>query len=138
MSLKDLVEQVSYVTDADGQPKAVQVEIDVWEQILSVLDDAINASGDTDTNAGFPVHPQRAAMKREIAAYEATHAAFVDEYRGQYVAIFQGQLVDHDADPVALHHRVTETYPGETVLCRQVQREASPMIIMRSPRLENV
>ncbi len=89
----------------------------------------------TDIFAKFPVHPRRDQMKREVEAYRQLHPEFVRHYLGQYVAIYQGQLVDHDADPVALHYRVVADYPGEIVLSRKVEPEAEKVLHMRSPRL---
>ena len=37
MSLAEVVQQVSYVTGPSGQPTAVQVQIEVWEQIVALL-----------------------------------------------------------------------------------------------------
>ncbi len=84
----------------------------------------------------YPENPQRGAMKLEIAAYEAMHADLMEQFLGQYVAIYQGKLVDHDADPVALHQRITTKYSGHVVLSRKVQRQATPVLVMRSPKLE--
>ena len=86
--------------------------------------------------AVYPRNPRRDAMEAEISAYEAMHAYLLKEFSGQYVAIYQGELVDHDVDPVALHERVTSRYPGKTVMCRKVQTEAAPLIHFRSPRHE--
>ena len=76
------------------------------------------------TFAPFPGNPQRAAMKKEIEAYKAMHPELVKKYLGQYVAIYQGRLVDHDAYPVALHQRITAAFPHKTVLSCLVQEEA--------------
>jgi hypothetical protein len=84
----------------------------------------------------FPVNPNRAAMKKEIEAYKAMHPELVKKYLGQYVAIYQGRLVDHDADPIALHRRITAEFPNKTVLSRLVREEAEPVLYMRSPHLE--
>jgi predicted transcriptional regulator len=84
----------------------------------------------------YPEDPQRAAMEAEISAYEAMHTELLKAYLGQYVAIYQGKLVDFDGDPVALHQRIALTYPGKTVLSRKVQKDAAPVIHIRSPRLE--
>ncbi len=86
----------------------------------------------------YPENPQRLAMKTEIAAYEAMHAELVNVYLGQYVAIYQGQVIDHDFDPVALHQRLAAQYAGKVVLSRKVQEDAIPVLQMRSPRLERL
>lgn len=86
----------------------------------------------------YPTHPKRAAMKKEIKAYQAIHSELVTKFLGQYVAIYQGELVDHDPDPVALHERITAKYPKKVVLSRRVQKNAEPVLQMRSPRLEHL
>jgi len=39
----------------------------------------------------------------------------LSEYAGEYVAMHQGQVVDHDSDVVRLERRVAEQY-GETAV----------------------
>ncbi len=41
------------------------------------------------TFAPHPIHPNRTAMKREIAAYKALHAELVETHLGEYVAIYE-------------------------------------------------
>lgn len=54
MSLQEVVQQVSYVTSPSGQPTAVQVQIEVWEQIVALLQQALPAEeGSTEQNAAW-------------------------------------------------------------------------------------
>ncbi|MBX3060897.1 MAG: hypothetical protein KF770_30920 [Anaerolineae bacterium] len=69
----------------------------------------------------FPMHPDREQMLREIEAFKLMHRQLVQEHLGQYVAIFQGKLVDHDSDPVALLQRIKQKYPDQVVLRRKVE-----------------
>jgi len=69
----------------------------------------------------FPVNPNREAMLREVTAFRAMYATLRRDHFGEYVAIHQGQLVDHDADPVALLGRIRRDYPGRAVLRRKVE-----------------
>jgi len=48
----------------------------------------------------------RAQIDREQQAYAAHHAQRVADYAGQYLALRQGQVVDHDPDRSALGRRV--------------------------------
>lgn len=43
-----MVNRVSYVTGPGGKPTAVQVQIEVWEQIVAVLQKAATADGATE------------------------------------------------------------------------------------------
>ena len=60
-----------------------------------------------------------------------------DELYGEaaHVAIYKGELIDHDADGVALSQRVYEKYPDKFILIRQVEVESDRILHFRSPRL---
>jgi len=75
-------------------------------------------------------------MQQEIAAYRDLHPALLQNFPGQYVAVYQGQLVDHDHEQLALYLRIRQHYPGEVVLIRQVRPEAEKSWTMRSPKFE--
>jgi hypothetical protein len=136
MRLQEMVRHVKYVSNPEGPVTAVQIDIDVWQEIVMLLQKVMPAGAVSSAISAYPVNTHRATMQREIAAYVAMHPTLVENYLGQYVAVYQGQLVDHDADAVALHHRITAAYPGEVVLQRQVQHEATPVLRMRSPKVE--
>jgi hypothetical protein len=76
------------------------------------------------------------AMEQEGEAFRRLHPQLLDSIPGEYAAIYQGQLVDHDPGLLALLQRVEEHYPGRPVLIRQVQTEIEPVIHVRSPRIE--
>lgn len=41
-------------------------------------------------------------MQQEIEAYKEMHGKLVTDYLGMNVAIYQGRLIDYDADVVTL------------------------------------
>lgn len=110
-----------------------QVALETQRNVAEVFIDTISSQFPS-----YPANPKRATMHKEIAAYKRMHADLVKKYLGEYVAIYQGELVDHDIDPVALHERITTNYPDRIVLSRKVQQEAEPILHMRSPRLERL
>ncbi|MCP4356723.1 MAG: hypothetical protein GY796_01735 [Chloroflexi bacterium] len=67
--------------------------------------------------------------------YKKLHPQLVKQYLGKFVAIFQGELVDHDADKEALFFRIKENFPDQVVLQRQVLPDPDPLLHFRSPRL---
>ena len=72
----------------------------------------------------------------EHGAFVAMHAALVEKYHGQYVAIHHGDVVDHDADLRALHLRMRELFGRTPVLLRKVSAEPQlPDLVFHSPRL---
>ena len=74
-------------------------------------------------------------MAREEAAYQTMYDELKTKYAGEYVAIFNGQLIDHDSDELALLRRLDAQYPDDIVLMRKVSAEPEPDLRMRSPRL---
>ncbi|MEZ4593013.1 MAG: hypothetical protein R3D55_17995 [Chloroflexota bacterium] len=62
----------------------------------------------------------------------------VKQFAGQFVAIHNGQVVDHDADKDALFFRVKQNFPNEIVLQRQVLENPDPVLHFRSPRFQQL
>ena len=56
----------------------------------------------------------------QLNAFKAKLPTLLREYGKKYVAMRQGQIVDVDADEVALATRVCREYPDDYVLVRQV------------------
>jgi hypothetical protein len=80
------------------------------------------------------VSSNRAAMTREADAYRKLHPELVRQLLGHYVAIYQGEVVDHDQDEDALLRRRRDNYPGKVVLIRRVEPEVERDLAFRSPR----
>lgn len=78
--------------------------------------------------------PRRTAMQREIAAYQRLLPQLVQTHLGKTVAIFQGEMIDFDEDPVALLQRIRAKFPSEVVLRRKVEVEMEPELRFRSLR----
>lgn len=78
----------------------------------------------------------RDKIKTEAEAFRDLHSALLKEYPGQYVAIHNGELVDHDEDFQALHRRVRQRFGRQPVLLRQVGPEPERVWTFRSPQFE--
>lgn len=128
-----MIKEITLSVPEEVYRRIEQVALETQRNVEDVFMDTISSQFPS-----YPAHPERATMHKEIAAYTRMHTELVQTYLGEYVAIYQGELVDHDADPVALHERITATYPDKIVLSRKVQREAEPILHMRSPRLERL
>ena len=72
----------------------------------------------------------------EMQAYIALHPLLKKQYFGEYVAIYQNKLIDHDRDHEALYQRIDAQYPDEFVWISPVEEEAIPTLVFRSPRIE--
>lgn len=100
--------------------------------LTNVLDTALSLAEATPQMA---VADPDEAMRREIEAFHHLHPDLVQHYLQQYVAIYQGQLVDYDDEQLALLARIEEKYPTEVVLLRRVGDEPEPVELrVYSPR----
>jgi hypothetical protein len=79
---------------------------------------------------------RREKLLAEFEIFQAKHATLRACYPGEYVAMREGQVIDHDLDCRVLHQRVRSHYGRAPVLIAQVTDEPVQEIIMRSPRLE--
>ena len=75
-------------------------------------------------------------IDREMEAYRAMHAELKQRFLGEYVAIHNGELVDHDAGRRALSRRVRQKYENVAVLITPVEEEPEREFLMLSPRFE--
>jgi hypothetical protein len=64
-----------------------------------------------------------ADKKREIQAFHRLHPQLVKQFAGEYVAVFEEEMVDHDADMATLLQRIEQRFPNEFVLIRPVRNE---------------
>jgi len=78
----------------------------------------------------------RRAMRREVQAFQAQHTALLAQYSGQYIAMYQGQVIDVDVDQLALLARIDAIYPHTPVLIMPVRADSVETYTMRSPRWE--
>lgn len=85
-------------------------------------------------NEPRPEAERQAAVDGEEAAFRRLHPALWQKYPGQYVAIYGGELVDHDEDQVALYLRVKERYPDEFVWIAPVRPQPEEEYAIHSPR----
>ncbi len=78
---------------------------------------------------------QQQKINQEQQQYEAQHPALLKSYSGEYIAMHQGAVVDHDGDRVVLRRRVRARFGDTPVLITPVLAEMRQIITVRSPRL---
>ena len=103
--------------------------------IVDILVNSVR-NGGTDMASSLALSSANDEVEREKAAYVALHKTLLDKYPGHHVAIFNGEMVDHDVNGVALSTRVYQSYPDVFVLIRKVEQEPDPVLYFRSPRFE--
>ena len=79
---------------------------------------------------------RRKKLLDEVQAYIKLHPRLKKKYLGEWVAIHEHKLLDHDANRAALRQRVRKKYGKTAILIRQVEKQSDPIYIIRSPRLE--
>ena len=79
---------------------------------------------------------EREKIKAEAEAFRSMHAELAEKYVGQYVAIHNGKMVDHDEDFQSLHSRIRQRFGRQPVLLRRIETEPERVLVFRSPRLE--
>lgn len=79
---------------------------------------------------------RREKIQAETEAFSAQYARLKEAYLGEYVAMHQGEVIDHDPDLRTLHLRVFEQLGHTAVLLKQVTEEPERELTFRSPRLE--
>ena len=89
-------------------------------------------------SAPMPVHEHRSIMEQNVDAYRAMHGELVEHYFGQYVAVCDGELVDHDPDPILLLERIRQNYPDQVVLRRKVEQTPERELRIHHPRVERI
>ena len=110
---------------------------------LSQLEKMANAQGSTTEELAeqalrqFLRDEKRRLMRRESVAFQSMHAELLAKHLAEYVAIYQGQLVDYDVDQSALVTRIDTQYPDVPVLIKQVLPDPNETYTIRSPRFEN-
>jgi hypothetical protein len=82
-----------------------------------------------------PQQTQEAQFAKEKQAFWAMQTALLQHYEGQYVAIYQGQVVDSDLDKVALALRVYHKYGYVPIYVHHVSRHQPRTRYIHSPHL---
>ncbi len=75
-------------------------------------------------------------VQREEQHFCAQHDQLLSQYAGQFIAMHEGQVIDSDADELALYLRIRQKFPMVGILIKQVTSAPEKVWVMRSPRLE--
>lgn len=138
MQLADLLNTVQYVTNSDGQTQGILLDLDAWQKLIELVEEKTATTQVEPKEVGQVSGTTReAAMLREEAAFRRLHTSLYEEYAGQYVAIYNEQLVDSDSDQASLYLRMRKRYPQEFVWIAPVNESPDEVVFFRSPRLLN-
>lgn len=79
---------------------------------------------------------RREKIRAETEAFNQQYDKLLAKYPDQYVAIHNGQVIDHDSDLRTLHLRAFNQLGHVPVLLKQVTSEPDQELVFRSPRFE--
>ena len=78
----------------------------------------------------------RRKISKESNIYRQRHAELQAQYLGQYIAMRNGQVVDHDADFQALHQRIRQRFGRTPVMITLVEDVAERPLVRHGFRME--
>lgn len=122
---EDILSEEPIILERDGQPVAAIVPLAEYGEFR-----AWQESQDRERRGQADLE----AFEREREAYERLEPELLTLYKGQYVAIREGQVVDSDPDEMALVRRVYEKLGYGPMYVRKV---GAPLPVYRigSPRI---
>ena len=78
----------------------------------------------------------RQKISKESQAYQQRHAELKAQYLGQYIAMHDGQVVDHDSDVTVLRQRVRQDFGRTPVMITLVEEVAEQTFVRHGFRME--
>lgn len=121
----------------------MSLKINVEQQFQNKLEQLAQSLGKTAeqlVNEAISEHLERLNEQRlqaETVAFEQLHPQLRTNYLGQFVAVYQGQVVETAEDFESLFLRIQRQYGELPVLIRQVSDSPHETWHFRSPRLES-
>ncbi len=78
----------------------------------------------------------RRKISEESAVYRQRHAELREQYLGQYIAMHNGQVVDHDTDFQALRQRIRRRFGRTPVMITLVEDVAERSLVRHGFRMK--
>ena len=132
--------KITYQVDKDNFMTAIVLAPELVEEIEHL-------TGKEQTDAALFIEEavrsylsrfRRNKIRAEAEAFNRQYDFLLKTYRGQFVAVHDGQVIDHDPDLRTLHLRVYQQLGHVPVLLKQVSDQPDPVLQFRSPRLETI
>ena len=79
---------------------------------------------------------RREKIRAETEAFTQQHDELLTKYSDQYVAVHEGQVIDHGQDLRTLHLRVFNRFGHIPVLLKKVTSEPERELVFRNPHFE--
>lgn len=97
---------------------------------------AIASLGPTEPGRSADASSGGGVLAAEQEAWFARPHAERNRYAGEYVAVHEGKVVDHDPNQRAIYLRARSYYGNQPVLIVKADWDTEPEFTIRSPQLE--
>ncbi|MEW5985511.1 MAG: hypothetical protein AB1791_02655 [Chloroflexota bacterium] len=113
----------------------IELKPDLYETLKRNAADEVRTINDlvNDAVESYVRNRQESKIETEIMAFAKMHSKLRQKFLGQWVVIHNQELVDQDADRVALFRRVRAKYGPTAVLIRQVCDQIDNESWLRTP-----
>jgi hypothetical protein len=118
-----------------AQQRNQSIEEIIEAAVTTFLSASIPAAAASESPAATSAK-RRAKIHTEAEAWRAMPEVERSQYRGQFVAVHQGQVIDHDPDRLQLYRRVREQLGNIPVLITPARESHPREFQILSPRLE--
>lgn len=118
--------------------RTVAVEPELYQRVQEAAQ-AYNASVEdilTEAVRRYLWELDRQKVSEESRVYREQHAQLKPRYLGQYIAMHDGQVIDHDPDFIALRQRVRERFGRAPVMITLVEESAERTFTRHGLRTE--
>ncbi len=113
---------------------------DVAEQISQIAGESkmeTEAVVDTAVRAYLRRHAEE-KIRAEQKEFDEQKESLLVKYKGEYVAVHNGEVIDHDPSIGELHRRVRKSLGRIPVLLKKVTDEPDRVLLFRSPKLQRI
>jgi hypothetical protein len=75
-------------------------------------------------------------LMAEMDRFRSKHGELLTQFKGEYIGLRNGEVLDHDADGGQLHRSLRQKYGSVPVLIVQVTESPEQDFTLRNPKLE--
>ena len=114
----------------------ITVEPEIYEQLEAVAEEKQAKTEQIVEEAlkRYLWEQNNQKISRESALYREQHSEIKKQYLGQFIAMHQGQIVDHDLEFQPLFERIRARFGNIAVMIKKVEEEPETVIYRRGFR----
>jgi predicted transcriptional regulator len=103
----------------------ITVEPEIYEQLEAVAEEKQAKTEQIAEEAlkRYLWEQNNQKISRESALYREQHSEIKKQFLGKFIAMHQGQIVDHDSDFQILFKRIRERFGNTAVMITNVEEE---------------